>query len=376
MTAVTLAAAISFAPASITFPDGLPSSGGTSTSARLGIFKAEPHKPAFKQSGSAVVMRAGVEIELAGQVYAPTTDQTVTLPTLVAGTDYRIAVKTDGTLEAFTYAAALPEGAKVIGGFHYLSGTYPTGFDQGGGWTPSILEWSFWDLNYRPSCPDPRGMTRVGSGPWVDIYFQGDSSNADGVSRNNDPILTGDNPPAIPADYGGDGTTKYSTMNWWEANEHIRQWGKRLPTYDEMVLAGFGTNEGNGRGSHPIKTGFATHNTPQHSDPNFTSKWGLIQSTGVIWIWTATLSDWQGTATANSHGWEAYDVAGQRGKVIMQNNADLTALLYGGSHIYTDTGSPTGVAAVAGSRATETIEKLWDSSINIAIRGACDHYWR
>lgn len=394
MTALTL-------DASITFPGGLPTGpqgpqgdvgpagpqgpqgiqgpagtgGGSSYSQRPKIFRAIEREPAFKNgTGNTIYLRAGVQIEVGGVLYAPTADQAVTLPTLTAGTDYRIAILADGSLQAYTYADALPSGAVVLGGFHHLIGSPATGLDSGGGWTPTLLEWSIWDLSFRPKC-DPRGMTRVGnSGTWVDIYFQGDSSNEDGVSRNNDPILTGANPPLIPADYGGNGTTKFSTLTWWEANEHLRQWGKRLPSYEEMCLAGFGTNEGDGRGSHPVKTGFATANTPVNSDPNFTSKWGGIQITGCVWIWTSTLSDWQGTATTNEWGWEAYDMTGGRGKLILQNSADLTAMLYGGSSVYTSTSSPTGAVAVAGSRCGETIEKLWDNSMNIAIRGACDHY--
>lgn len=360
-----------------TIPGGLPPSGGGFVSSRLAMYKAAPMVPAFQKVGAGVVMRAGVGVEMPGVFCAPTVEQNVALPALAVGTDYRIVIDADCNLAALAYATAVPLGAQIIGGFHYLPGGYPAGFDQAGNWAPTVLEWSFWDMNFRPAC-DPRGMTRVGnSGVWVDIYFQGNSSNLDGVSRNNDPILTGGNPPLVPADYGGNGTTKFSTMNWWEANEHLRQWGKRLPSYEEMVLAGFGVNEGDGRGNHPVKTGLATaNNGSSASDPNFTSKWGLIQATGVIWIWTSTLSDWQGTATTNAHGWEAYDVTGGRGKIIMQNNADLTALLYGGSSVYTTVGSPTGVTHVAGSRTTETIEKLWDNSVNIAIRGACDHMWR
>jgi hypothetical protein len=364
-------------PATVTFDDW-PPEGGSAYSQRLQMYKANNRLPAFVKSGSSVYLRAGVEIEYQGQLFAPTGDQAVTLPTLVAGTDYRIALKTDGSLQAYTYSDTLPSGAQVVGGFHYLPGGYPTTFDQGGTGTPTILEWSLWDINFRPKC-DPRGMTRIGnSGVWIDIYFQGTSSNADGVSRNNDPILTGNNPPLRPIDYGGNGVAQLSTLNWWDANEHLRQWGKRLPSYAEMVLAAYGTNEQAGRGAHPVKTGLNTANNPagSSSDANFTSKWGLIQSTGVLWMWTSDLSDWEGTPTTNAHGWEAYDVTGGRGKAILQNDADLTSLLFGASSVYKLTTSPTGVGAVAGSRAVETIEKLWMNSENIGIRGACDHYTR
>jgi hypothetical protein len=225
-------------------------------------------------------------------------------------------------------------------------------------------------------------MTRVGHRDWIDIYFIGDSYYQDGVSRNNQPIVHGSNPAVIPSDYGGNGTLKYSGFNWWEANEIVSQWGKHLPSYEDMTLAAFGTNEGDGRGAHPVKTGLNTANNPagSSSDPNFTSKWGLIQSTGVMWTWTSTLSDWQGDPITTTYGWQAYDVTGSvqgaRGKAIMQNSADITALLHGGSSVYRLTTSPQGPAAVAGSRAVEPIEKLWDNSDNIAARGACDHMWR
>ena len=322
------------------------------------------------------MVRAGVEVDRPdGSTAVFSVDTTVALPTLVGGTDYRIALLADGSAQAYSYGDALPSGAIEIGGFHYLPGGYPTGFDQGGTTSATVLEWSFWDLNFRPACLDPRGMTRIGnSGVWVDIYFQGDSSCADGVSRNNDPILTGTNPPKVPADYGGNGIAKYAGFNWWEANEHVRQWGKRLPSYAEMCAAAFGTNEQDGRGTHPVKTGLNTANSSPSTDANFTSKWGLIQSTGVLWTWNADLSYWPGTQTSNSWGWEAYDVTGGRGKAILPNNMGLTAVMSGGQNAYQLTTSPTGVGAVSGSRAVETIEKPWDNSANIGVRGACAHY--
>lgn len=360
-------------PATITFDDPPPWAGGGSSgySQRLELYKTDDTVSAFKKVGSTVVLRTGTEIEFLGALYAPTTDQTVTLPTLTAGTDYRIAIKTDGALQAYTYADTLPTGAKVLGGFHYAPGALATGLDTGGNATPGIHEWSMWDINYRPSC-SPLGMADIGGmGVWIDIYFQGNGSNADGVSRNNDTILTGSNPPIIAAKFGGNGSTKYTTFNWWEMNEHLRQWGKRFPSYAEMVAASFGTNEQAGRGSHPVKTGLNTANSSPSSDANFTSKY-LFQATGVLWTPTGDLSDWQGTATTNPHGWEAYNVTGNRGKLILQNTDDLTYILFGASYVYQLSTSPTGVGAVAGSRTAETIEKLWDSSASIGLRGACN----
>lgn len=350
------------------------------------IVKADQFSPLLVKTGAgAVSVKAGTTISVNGVVVPTLADTPVSMPTLVAGTDYRVVIKADGSFQAIDYSTAIPTGGAVIGGFHYLPGGYSTGYDQGGNTTPTVLEWSFWDLNYRPNCPDPRGMTKIGkSGLWVDIYFVGDSYAADGVSRNNQPIVHKTNPAIIPADYGGNGTLKYSGSNWWEANEVVRAWGKRLPSYEEMTLAAFGTNEEAGRGAHPVKTGLNTANNPAGSstDANFTSKWGLIQSTGVMWIWTSTLSDWEGEPAGGANGFEAYGVTssvqGSRGKILMQNSDDLTALLHGGSSVYraTSSGSYLNIAGLPGSRATETIEKLWDNSENIAIRGACDHIWR
>lgn len=329
---------------------------------------------AFKAVGNALYLRAGVQVEFMGVLYAPTSDVVVTMPTLTAGTDYRVAIKTDGSYEGYTYTDTLPSAAQVVGGFHYLPGN-PGVFPSGGGLTPTLLEYSIWDISFRPKC-DPRGMTRVGnSGKWIDIYFQGDSSNTDGVSRNNDPILTGANPPVIPADYGGNGTTKFGTLNWWESNEHFRQWGKELPSYALMCLAAFGTKEKDGRGGHPIKTGLNTYNqTSQYGgspDHNFTSKWGVIQSTGCVWVWCSDLSYTPGPLSTSSWGFETYETGG-RGKIIMRNDG-ATALLFGAQSIYRNSIGQNGTFDVAGSRCMEPIEKLPSYSTNIAIRGCADH---
>jgi len=354
------------------------SGGGSGYSQRPAIFAPAANESAFKKgSGNTVYFKAGAQLEIGGVLCAPTSDQAVTGATLVAGADYRIVAKTDCSTQYITYSDSIPSGGVVVGGFHHLIGAPATDLSTGGNTTPTVLEWSIWDLSFRPKC-DPRGMTRVGNaGFWIDIYFQGNSSIADGVSRNNDTSLTGSNPPRRPTDYGGNGSANFSTMNWWESNEHLRQWGKRLPAYEEVVLAAFGTNEGAGRGNHPVKTGFATYNSAtSSSDPNFTSKWGLIQVTGVLWHWTSTFSAWQGTATSNAWGWEAYNNTGGRGKSIMQTDRNATVLLFGASNVYTSSGSPTGATGVAGSRSMETIETPWDNSSNIAIRGVCDHISR
>lgn len=358
-------------PQGIQGPPGTGS--GSSISQRPKIYRADMSKSAFKVVGNTVFLRAGVQVEFLGVLYAPASDVPVTLPTLQAGRDYCIYIKTDGSYEAYQYPDLKPAGAQMVGGFHYLPGNPATGLDTGGGWTPTLLEWSMWDISFRPKC-DPRGMTRVGnSGKWVDIYWQGDSSNADGISRNNDPILHGTNPPLIPADYGGNGTAKFAAMTWWVANEHLAQHGKHLPSYALMCLAAFGTNEQDGRAVHPVNTGLLQDGHAGSSDPNFTSKWGCIQVTGCLWAWCSDMSYFPSTPTANPSGFEAYDVTGDRGKLILNNVSGMTAIMHGGQNAYTMEGGIHGFLNVSGSRAAETLEKPWDISANIGVRGACDH---
>lgn len=351
---------------------------GSGYSQRLQVFRADKKLPAFKKgSGNTLCLRAGVEIEFLGVRYAPTADVAVTLPTLVPGTDYRIVIKTDGTFQAYTYADTLPSGSEVIGGFHHLPGSPATDLSTGGGWTPTLHEPSIWDLSWCPeNGGDPRGMALIGhTDEWVDIYFQGESSCADGVSRNDDFILHGDRPPIRAADYGGNGVAKYTGFNWWEANEHLRQHGKYLPSYELMCLAAFGTNEGDGRGTHPTKTGLGTHNVPPNSDPNFTSKY-IIQATGCIWIWTSTMCTGTGDPppVGSPGGYGVYDVTQGRGKIIQFSSRRACSILFGASGPYLSTGNPINYAAeVAGSRCMELVEALWDNSPWLGCRGARRH---
>lgn len=347
--------------------------GGSAYSTRPKIYRADMANSAFKAVGNTIVLRAGAQIEFNGLLVAPTADQAITIPTPQGGKDYCICIHLTGVIQAYQYPDNRPAGSVIIGGYHVLPGDPATGLDTGGGWTPTLLSWSIWDLSFRPKCQDPRGMTRIANtGKGMDIYFQGNSSCADGVSRNNDPILHGTNPPLIPADYGGNGTAKYGVTTWWVANEHLAQFGKQIPSYALLCLAAFGTNEQDGRGVHPINTGLLTDGHAGSSDPNFTSKFGLIQSTGCLWHYCADLSYFPGGTTANVDGFEAYDVTEGRGKIIMNGINGMTGILHGGQNAYTTTSGIHGFTQVSGSRSAETLEKLWDFSANIGIRGCCD----
>lgn len=359
---------------------GPPGTGGGSTiSQRLRIYRADKSNSAFKVVGPLVYLRAGVEIEFNGVLYAPTADVPVAMPSLVGGTDYRIAIKADWTFQGYTYTDTLPAGAVVAGGIHMLPGSPATGFSTGGGLTPTLHEPSVWDVSYGAD-GDLRGMARIGqTDEWEDIYWQGDSSCIDGVSRNDDWILCGTNPPIIPADYGGDGTTKYANadMNWWAAVEHLAQHGKYLPSYALSCLAAFGTNETDARGAHPVKTGLNTYNTPAQyngsSDSNFTSKY-LIQATGCIWGYTSDFGYFPGAQTSHFAGYNTFGTGG-RGKILMKETSGLTVILHGTQSIWRNSigQGGYGFVDVAGSRSAETLEPLQASSANIGFRGCRKH---
>jgi hypothetical protein len=58
--------------------------------------------------------------------------------------------------------------------------------------------------------------------------------------------------------------------------------GFRTPRVEDFQLLAFGTNEATSRGSDPGTTGLPGGST----DAQFTSHWGVIQSTGVIRVWS------------------------------------------------------------------------------------------
>ena len=44
-----------------------------------------------------------------------------------------------------------------------------------------INEFSIWDVKFRPSCEDPRGMALVSGQFWADIYFTNTNHEVNGT---------------------------------------------------------------------------------------------------------------------------------------------------------------------------------------------------
>ena len=243
-----------------------------------GFRKAAPWGAAFaKVSDWSVKTATRITVEVAGQAVDIPAETVVALPaTPTVGEDYAIWARPDGDLEATANHTTPPvTGARKIGGFHYAPGGNATG-TTGGSTTPGINAYSFWDLKWRPSCPDPRGMTLVADGFWMDIYLTGVDAITNGSSRYNVLIADGSSPPKVPALFGGDGSATYGSYTWFEAQELASAFGKRTPTQMEFMAAAYGVTQASSRGSDPVNTIL---------DAARTSKWGLVGATGNLWIW-------------------------------------------------------------------------------------------
>jgi hypothetical protein len=128
-----------------------------------GLFnKADPTIVGFTKTGAgSATTSTTIYVEVNGVIKTVASGTSITMPTFASGTDYAIWCKPDGTLEATSNHTSPPvANSRKIGGFHYAPGGNATG-TSGGNTTPQINEYSFWDLKFRPSCSDPRGMTLV-----------------------------------------------------------------------------------------------------------------------------------------------------------------------------------------------------------------------
>jgi hypothetical protein len=251
----------------------------TSNAGNAGLFKkADSTTVAFTKTAAFAVSTAqAITVEVDNIVQNIAAATVVTMPgSPVTGTDYAIWLKPTGTLEATSNHTSPPvANSRKIGGFHYAPGGNATA-QAGGNTTPQINEYSFWDLKFRPTCSDPRGMTLVGGGYWVDIYLTGVDAITNGSSKYNIVMADGSSPPKVPTMFGGNGTTSYGTYTWFEAMELATAFGKRCPTQQEFMSAMYGTTEASSIGTDQVSTIL---------NAAYTSKWGVVQATGVLWVW-------------------------------------------------------------------------------------------
>ena len=249
-----------------------------SGSSRGLFFKTDPTIVVFNRTGNGTAeIMAGTIIDVGGTLVTFAAATAITMPTLTAGTDYAIWVSASGTIQATDNFTSPPAAGswRKIGGFHYAPGGNATA-QSGGNTTAQINEYSFWDLKFRPVCADPRGMTLVANTFWADIYLCGVDAITNGSSKFNVTIGDGSSPPKVPSMYGGNGTTTYGSFTWFEAMELATAFGKKCPTQQEFMALAYGTTEASSNGTDPVSTTLIAART---------SKWGCIQSTGVMYVW-------------------------------------------------------------------------------------------
>lgn len=311
-----------------------------------GLFrKADPTIVAFTKTGAgSATTSTTIYVEVNGATKTVASGTSITMPTFASGTDYAIWCKPDGTLEATSNHTSPPvANSRKIGGFHYAPGGNATG-TSGGNTTPQINEYSFWDLKFRPNCADPRGMALVGGVYWMDIYLTGVDAITNGSSKYNVTMADGSSPPKIPTMFGGNGSTTYGSYTWFEAMELATAFGKRCPTQQEFMSAMYGTTEASSIGSDQGSTIL---------NAAYTSKWGVMQSTGVLLIWSRDRG-----GAYNTGGWNANTEG--RGS---EYNAPNAAILGG---VWASTSS-------SGSRCSDWSAAASGSASSVGSRFCCDH---
>ena len=320
-----------------------------------------------KLSPSSLKVMAGLKVKVGAVVVTVTTDTTLTLAddldtgVKVAGTDYYVYVLPNGTFK-ISANATLPTGvtsARKIGGFHYS--LVAEDFASRGNITTAdalaiagINAYSFWDLKWRPVA-NPEGMVHI-LGRWYDIYLLNSNHIINGTSKAGATIAggattTGRAFPKVPLEFGGNGTTAYTTFTWYEACEVARSHGKRLISNEEFGAIAYGVTE---NASASGDDGTVKHNTAH------VSKWGIEQATGVQWIWSSDINTrFDGTP---SFAWR--EKTGDRGQIYSQTDTHVVAGLLGGH---------SGAAAYSGSRASYWSSALWSSAWGVGCRFASDH---
>jgi hypothetical protein len=232
------------------------------------LIKKDPALPALLVTGrQAISIRADTTFN--GRRFAKHTP--IRTDELKPGADY--AVWVDGGISAIsvTELTGIPEGGHLLGGFHFAPGGNAKAC-AGGDSAPAINPFSLWDLNFRPACADPRGMVLIDSPRkfWCDIYLTGADHLNNGTSKFGVTIADGDDPPGDPE--GG----RFPGFDYKTAVAVMKHHGKELLSLEEFFAAAYGVTEKTSCGREPKITAL---------DVARTSKFGLMQATGNMWVW-------------------------------------------------------------------------------------------
>ncbi|HGF7373687.1 TPA: hypothetical protein AB5C23_001313 [Vibrio cholerae] len=305
------------------------------------FLKSIGSEPAFLASASSISAAFDIIVAVGGSILSFSSSDSVSLPSLISGTDYAIYATADGLIASdnFTVPSGYTESnSRRIGGFHYQDAF--------------INSRSVWDLKYKPSCSDPRGMARTIGGFWADIYLLNATPDVLGTSAYNATIADGNSTPVIPQAWGGDGTSQYSTFTQYVASEVLSAYGKRLPNYSEFSVLAMGATAGYAAGTDPVTTKF---------DARARSTIGCEQVSGHMGQWGA--ENWDRGNGSSGYAWYAANTNGE-GQVYTAGDTGVGASLFGGFWTY---------SGFAGSRCSNWSTEPWVSAGYLGARGVCDH---
>jgi hypothetical protein len=321
-------------------------------------------------AGTTATIANGFNIT-ASTTHAVTTANTSAVVTAIASTaDLMMGMNVSGTgIPASTYILSVDSGTQItLSNAATAAGSPTLTFTNTGMvWTQSnvddiagINKYSIWDLKFRPKSSSPVGMALVNGQTWVDIYLCSTDTAANGTSKYNTNIASGTVLPKIPAAFGGNGTVTYTVLDWWTANELARANQKRLMWEHEFVDAMYGVCE-----SHSIDNTAATYPTTLRN-AGYTSKYGIEEATGHIWVWGQDSNFYYDTTS-----WTWKDINGNtgaagsgRGQVYTEGTYGLVRVILGGNRAG---------GSGSGSRASYWSFNPWGSSWNVGLRAACDH---
>ena len=235
----------------------------------ISLVKSDERSPAIGARGDRAFIKAGTKFG----VTAFKRDTGITSPAggYKAGTDYGVFLlrgKPTAKEFALTSRKGLPAG--ILGGFHFAPGGNATNEGKGGDSTPQVNPHSIWDVDFRPACPDPRGMALVARAFWCDIYLLGTDHLDQGTSRAGVTIADGS---SLPQDQAGG---RYRKLDYATAQQIMSHHGKQLLSTEEFFAAALGVTEQSAHSGDPQKTGL---------DAARTSKFGIMQATGNMWTW-------------------------------------------------------------------------------------------
>ena len=316
-----------------------------------------------KVSPSSIKIPAGLKITVGTESFKTVSDYTLTLSSnlvgssKIAGTDYYVYAKSDATFYISANDAITTD--RLIGGFHY--GLVPTNEAPTGNKTEAdmillrgINAYSFWDLKFLPKNGVPEAKA-FKNGLWGDIY-RGDTDYAiRGYSKANTVIATGATTygrglPKIPTLFGGDGTTTYGKLSWFETTDIAIATGMRLPTYEEFQTFAYGVVEKTAIGTVVEKQQGRTQHYAE-----LMSKVGIEQATGEQYCWSKNL-----IATEGTFAWN--DNANGRGQIYSAGTPK--AVIFGGAR---------GDAASSGSSCSNWSHPLWGSYWDVGFWFLVDH---